>query len=631
MDIETYFGFFSQSVFTAIASSLGSQTGAKVTLDELALGVTNALKLRTGQVETVLLPRFARAADLKFVLALTQADSAALAALAAGRFSRQKLMELAVASAMEPFNFIAKTRNALQGLQFSRNVTGLTAHHLDNEVAYSMATARLRVERGQDFSVRLLVTPAGRDLIEERTTQPNTQRALFSINEGAYLCRPQWEPPPPPPGAERGDGLSAVLMNDWLQTFFALNDGQLPAKVFKQPAALYTRLVPAESLLQVEGGADGVTAVRLLLNGEKELETIVLVPAAAEKSLLTLSKSGQPKFLGDFFRAFFGEAAELWGQFGGEPLRWRVQAVGRVPRDGMAMVTGRLKGGGLAMAQEVRLDEGRARWWLALSPHTWRYLLLLTARAMEMEAGEPPQRKAIFAATGWGGTPPWSSLVGFCSDRDLQDLIRQLGQAGIREAALAAVSENLSEAARERWLAAMPVMLRERTEGYELEEGEAAAHQTSVAEALIVLNRARKIPEGKLSLWIKLDTEMRWGARQALIDKRLPLRHLVYGLDRSSLSRLLFDEKNDVLADLLCGAEFSVLDQVRRAISPGYAVRLLEDIAIKRPRTSAYGCQQAQLAFYRRCQAGMLDGRYLVRATVAERLGEICRWLDEPD
>ena len=41
MDIETYFGFFAKSVFTAIAASVGSQSGKKVTLEGLELVTTN--------------------------------------------------------------------------------------------------------------------------------------------------------------------------------------------------------------------------------------------------------------------------------------------------------------------------------------------------------------------------------------------------------------------------------------------------------------------------------------------------------------------------------------------------------------------------------------------------------------
>ena len=44
MEIETYFGFFAQSVLTAIGTSLASQTGLSVTLDKLALSTTNTIK-----------------------------------------------------------------------------------------------------------------------------------------------------------------------------------------------------------------------------------------------------------------------------------------------------------------------------------------------------------------------------------------------------------------------------------------------------------------------------------------------------------------------------------------------------------------------------------------------------------
>ena len=99
---------------------------------------------------------------------------------------------------------------------------------------------------------------------------------------------------------------------------------------------------------------------------------------------------------------------------------------------------------------------------------------------------------------------------------------------------------------------------------------------------------------------------------------------------RTSLSRLMYDEQNPVLEDLLCAAEFRVMDQVRRAITPGFAVRLLENVGHKRPRTSAFTVQLAQIALYRRAATGVAQGRYLVRQTPARRLPDVIRSLDEP-
>jgi hypothetical protein len=631
MDIETYFGFFSKSVFTALAASIASQAGKQVTLAEVTLGSTNTLKLRWSEVDTVLIPSLAAPCEIKFVLALTARDATGLNGLARGRTSLQRLMEQAVSSAIEPFNFIAKTRNKLTGLQFSRNVTGLTAHHLEGEVAYTMAVARFSADRGQDFFLRLLVTSQGRDLIEQRATQANTQRAIYSINQGAYVCRPQWEPPPPPPGMEKGTVLSESMMNGWIQTFFALNDGTVPAKVFRRPAAQQSRMAEPAVLNDLREQEGGITVVRLLLNEDKALEVIVLLPAAGEKSLMTLSKSGQAKFLGDFFRVYFSEAAQLWSRFAGLPMRWRVQGVGKIPADGLQMVSSRLEEGGFVVRQEARMDEGKVAWLLAVTPHAWRWMLGLTARAMGHELGEPPDREAVFKATGWGARGlPWSKLIAFCSDRDLHDLVRQFTQAKFQEAHMAAVAATLDDPARERWLAAMPVMLRERSEGYEFEEGEQPQKEAPLAQALIGLNCAGKLPEGKLSDWVSLYGETVWAQRQQLIDRLLPLRHFIYGLDRGSLSRLLFDEKGEVLEDLVCGAEFPVVDQIRRAISPGFALRLFENVAVKRSRTTAFTVQEALLKLYRRGYAGVSEGRYMLRATPAQRLGEIMRWLDEP-
>jgi len=107
------------------------------------------------------------------------------------------------------------------------------------------------------------------------------------------------------------------------------------------------------------------------------------------------------------------------------------------------------------------------------------------------------------------------------------------------------------------------------------------------------------------------------------------LRHLIYGVDRASLSRLLFDARGNTLAHLLSWAEFPVVDQVRRAISPGFALRLFEDVGELRGRVTAFMAQQAQLELYRTAFRGMMQGRYMVRATPAQRLRDLIRVLDE--
>jgi hypothetical protein len=69
---------------------------------------------------------------------------------------------------------------------------------------------------------------------------------------------------------------------------------------------------------------------------------------------------------------------------------------------------------------------------------------------------------------------------------------------------------------------------------------------------------------------------------------------------------------------------------MRRAVSPGFAVRLLKDVQVRRPQTTAMDVQAAQLALYRRCFEGMNQGRYMVRATPAGRLRNLLHWLDHP-
>jgi len=326
-----------------------------------------------------------------------------------------------------------------------------------------------------------------------------------------------------------------------------------------------------------------------------------------------------------------GEAARLWERFSGQELRWRILAVRPVPADAVDLIEERLEGGGIVARQSVRLEEGTLSWLVALTPHTWHALLRLTAQGMQRPVNDVPNRYTIFGATGWQrGTPPWNTLVSFCSDRDLHQLVRGLTQSRLGEPHLAAVAAALRREQRERWMEAMPVMLRERTDACHPAPAEVPALEHALAQALIALYRAGRLPDSKLGAWVGLCAEMLWARRQGLIDRLLPLRHLVYGLDRSSLSRLLFDVRNDVLTDLLCWAEFPVIDQVRRAISPGFALRLLEDIAVRRRRATAFACQEAQLTLYRTALHGLAEGRYLIRPTPARNLRDLLRWLDEP-
>lgn len=631
VQIETYFGFFAESIFKALQSSLTQQTGTPIAYEGLQLSQTNTLKLRWSEVETVLLPELVIAGDIPFVIALDQRDVQVLSELAQRRVSLQRMMEQAVSTALEPFNFITKRRNRLSAMQFSRNVTGLTAHHLEGEIVYTMATGRFRVRGQTEFALRLLVTPRGRDRIEERATARHTQRALFSIIEGGYVCRPQWEPPPPPPAAEAAGRLSRVLTGAWMQSFFQRNDGPRAPRIFGEPVAFTSEEAAPADLEGLRGEPRPLTVARLVLNQDKALETFVVLTEPTAAELLRLSKSADVRFTGELFRVLFSEAARVWEAFTGQALRWRALAVRRIPPESIDAVSSRLAGGGVVLRQWARLSEGRVGWWLAASPHTWHRLMRLTAASMDLRSGESPHREAIFHATGWGqGTIPWRQVFGFLGERDLQILVRQLDALKLEPGDFAAIARALAHGDRDRWHEAMPVRMEEKVAAYRLVPGEAVRRQLAVTRAMIDLNRRGRIPEGRLAEWLKLYTEFQWHRRQALIDELLPLRHLIYGLDRTSLSRLLYDEKNAVLEDMLADAEFMVVDQVRRAITPGFAMRLLENVAHKRPRTSAFACQQARVGFYRRALDGLGKGRYLIRETPAKRLRELVQWLDEP-
>ena len=632
MKIDTYFGFFAEAVMHAITTSLTDLTGQAVNLDTVHLSNTNTIKLRFSDVETVMRPVLAAKVEVGFLFALNERDIQALTKLAEGRMPFHKMMEQVISTAAEPFNFITKRRNRLTGLEVSRNVTGFTAHHLDGEVSYTMATGTFLVRKGQGFSLRILVTAAGRDLIEDRTIQPSTQRALFSINQGAYICRPQWEPPPPPPGLDQGASLSEVMMNAWLQTFFGLNDNPMGNRLFQQPAGLRCALGDEEPLIAMAIKDGPPTVVRMHLDGQKAMELFVVLPAKVASNMMQLSKSGEERFLGDIFRALYGESAKLWSEFAQTPAQWQLQVVRKIPIDAIEMVTKRLEGGGLMARQTAHLDEGFLEWMLAVPPHTWHWLMRLTAKGMAHRSEGLPNRQAIFQATGWGtGRVPWPRMFGFFSDPDLQNLVRALTQARIEAPGLKAIGDTLDAPFRERWIEATPMGMRDRIAGYEMAQGEAGRRLKEVAEALVPLNRAGKLPGTRFRLWVSLYTEFLFSRRDFLIDQLLPLRHMIYGLDRASLSRLLFDAKGETLSDMLSCAEFPVLDQVRRAISPGFTLRLFDEIGLKRKKTTPFAAQEAQLDFYRLAFQGATRGRYMVRATPSNRLRELIRLIDEED
>lgn len=286
------------------------------------------------------------------------------------------------------------------------------------------------------------------------------------------------------------------------------------------------------------------------------------------------------------------------------------------------------------MTQSARLDDGPLAWAVAVPPHTWRNVLNLTAQGMGLSAEGAPNRQDVYDATGWGkGQVPWERLVPLLPPQALNETARLFGQTSQGQprqtAFIAAVSQALSADARARWLAALPPVLREQAERYKPEPGESGRLLPVLSAELVALNRQKRIPEGRLSAWLSLFGELEWARRQAVFDTILPLRHVVYGMDRASLSRLAYDWKDAGLATLLAWAEFPVVDQVRRAITPGFALRLLEDVASRRPRTTAFAAQEAQLTFYRRAAQGAEQGRYLIRQTPAERLRRVLRLLDE--
>ncbi|HEX7927635.1 MAG TPA: hypothetical protein VF678_08590, partial [bacterium] len=522
---------------------------------------------------------------------------------------------------------MTKTRNRLRSLLFSPNVMGLTASHLGGEVQYTQAAGTFRMDGGATFTLRFLVAASGRDKIEDRATQQATQRALFTINSGAYVARPQWEPPPPPPGAERGKGLNEEAMSGWLQSFLGRNDGVMANRLFQRPAGFQCALTKGDTF-RLMLGTDPIAVVRLQLNGDAALELFVLLSAKTKGTLIQLSKSGQDKFLGDFFRAILSESAQLWERFTELPVKWSVAAVRDIPADSLDAVEKRLGGGGFTLRQVARLDDGILEWAVAVPPHSWRWMLQATAKGMGLNAEGAPDRAAIYNGTGWNtGAVPWGALLKHLNARDQNELARQVAQAYPErpQAILSALTRAMPREAQDAWVAAMPSDLRDRTQAYKAEPGEGERLLPRLAGTLLQLNRAARLGETKLSAWLSLYAELLWVRRAFLAEKVLPLRLLVYGMDRASLSRLMVDAKDALLVDLLAWAEFPVVDQMRRAVTPNFALRLLEDVAVKRVRINAFTAQEAQFTLYRRAAQGLEQGRYLIRPTPAERLRQVLR------
>jgi hypothetical protein len=312
-------------------------------------------------------------------------------------------------------------------------------------------------------------------------------------------------------------------------------------------------------------------------------------------------------------------------------MRWSVLAVRDIPADSLDAVEKRLAGGGFAARQVVRLDDGMLEWAVAVPPHTWRFMLEATARGMGLSTQGAPDRAAVFAATGWNhGKIPWSNLLRHLGAREQNELARQLAQAHPKrpQAILSALTQALPLEAREAWLGAMPADLRDRTQAYKPEPGEGDRLLPQLTETLLRLYRASRLGETRLSAWLALYGEQLWVRRQFLAERVLPLRHLVYGMDRASLSRLMVDAKDGLLVELLSWAEFPVVDQMRRAVTPNFALRLLDDVSVKRSKINAFTAQEAQFALYRRAAQGLEQGRYLIRPTPAERLRQVLRALD---
>ncbi|MDH4224336.1 MAG: hypothetical protein OEW12_01660, partial [Deltaproteobacteria bacterium] len=579
MQIETYFGLFAKTLFTAMGASLAQSGGGQVTLDGVELHTTNILKLQSDGVESLVVVQTAQPMEFPFVLGLTPRDTTALTSLSQGKSTLQKLMEQAAATGLEPFNFITRQRNQMTGCRFKRNVTGQLSHHLNGELSYTMALARFGGEGIPPFAIRLLVTPRGRDLIEDRAMAAPAQRAFYSVLEGHYVCRPQGEPKTRIQKAGPAAPVEVADTGMRGQIFFTLNGGALASRMFQQPAVFTTLPQAADQLAQFfsAGGLEKgpppdngqAVVVRLWMNGQKELEAFVVFSLRVHQGLMTLSRSAAPTFVGDFFRVLFGEAAKVWGGVSGRPYTWHLAAVKTIPPGQLGAVAQRISGGGIAFRQQADMTDGRLEWRLVLPPATWNRLRGLAAglgktsgqtAGGQMAGGPEGDDGRLWAATGLNTPhPPWEKLVRLADDTQLRNLVRLLEQSGMKEPEMALVCRELEKSHPDlprRWVAAMAVGMGERTQKYTLGPDESPLRRMALTGALLALLKSRRLPEGPMAAWVTLWGEFFFQRRQTWIARHLPLRHLTYGLDKNSLARLLHDQPTRRVAVMLCGADY---------------------------------------------------------------------------
>ncbi|MDH4120956.1 MAG: hypothetical protein OEV94_04550 [Deltaproteobacteria bacterium] len=640
MKINTYFGFFAQTLFTAMGTALGSSTGRKVALETVELHGTNLLKLHQAGLDTLLLPRQTVPPDPPYLYVLFKGGPQALGRLAP-KVSPQRLMEQAAAAAMEPWSYVTRARAQLTALAFTRPAPGVLPRHLGDDAHVTLAVGRFGGPGLVPFQVGLLVGERGVTLVEERTQAQPVQRAFHAVVQGQYLCQPQWAPAayPPPPSATPSALPSPDLPQTtwWLQSFLALNGGTLANKVFRQPAAFSLEPAQEAAVTQDTAQAQQVGVARLSLEENQDL--FFVVPPESLRGILSLSKSAQPAFLGDFFRALLKEPAQLWEALGAGRLAWRVTAVRTIPPQGLSAMAPRLKGGGW-WRQRVRLADGDLAWWVGVTPTAGAALWNAAQKG-----GRPDSLPAPWSPSKTPTSPAdpaaWRALAALGGPGDPRQLVRLLMGNGVLESDLEWLAQRLGPAIpgsplAQAWKAVLPgkpaqPAQQPGTVSNTLSNTVANAGAGAYGRLAHALVKLRLEPSGwdsPMAQGAALLAERVWQERQALLDRWMPVSHLVYGMDRLSLQRLCYDTPNPELAALVSQARFRVMDQVRRVISPGFGVRLLEDAGAARLRVNAMGAQQATIGFYRRCWEGMQQGRYTLRETPAQRLGRLMALLD---
>ncbi len=670
MPMDTFFGYFAQAAFTAFCTTLAQQQKTALSLERIQVYQATAFSLRRSGFERMFAPILVAGSKIHTLYAMTNRDVEVLKSFCSAGVGLHQALEQAFSAAVIPFEFVAKQRALFQHLEASPNAIGFTAHHLNGALTYTAAQAWIAPPHGAPFSVCLLVDASTCAFIEERSTQPQTLRALKAIVNGAYVCQPQssvtkaqdsW--------AAENLAKGQTLSLSWLHSLFCANAGGALLKLLRRTAVVRCKPLDKteldDDLWPADDKTQALTAVRLGLEGHAAT-MMVFFGASQAKALLQLSKSGSTTFLGGFLCTLFGEGAKAYSHLSGVALKWKLVGVGSLETPKAMQWLSNEGTRGMFVKQTLRLESGTVFWLMAIPPLLLQQLLRFGTEVLKGKAklglpklglhqGHPPLQ-ALLAAT-----PPQHALMTMrVLLRVLENTLKppplhpkpalssKVGaprqpakhRRGAHQAppqtlveCLATAMAETQGAAQNCLLEALPVHLRERVENTPGEPAQKAKHLRQLANALATVWLQTQIeadfPHNPLSAWGALYAEALWALREEMLEGILPLRMLIFSMQRQSLTQWLMALPTQPLVSALCGVSFSLLDQVRRASSTAFAIRLLEEIGSVQQKTNAFQAQQGQITLFQLGAEHLAEGRLLLRPSAVQGLKTLVEALQE--